>query len=316
MTGWSKGRATDMSENLMIFYGAGSLSADVAKLPRRTAYQERAVTIDLAVLEQLWPHSRMLAEYLPERDRINPFNFSSIQALLRQYTTDYAYFVGDFPLFRALQAHLLNFLPSSADELFLRYLDGADSDLAAPLRYLQAVDRLLRDNGVRPLLASEAFDGLTIGPGTAGRIVPPPRALDWVRGQLERLVADARTQHGLTRISQAAIVDRGFIVDREQRAGTNGLLRAYRRYGGRRDLPTLVKMPTRGFPAALDQPTIGTKTVEECFAAGVRGIVVCAEVTVVAQREQAIRLCDEYGIFLHALELQDLPPDVVPDPQW
>jgi hypothetical protein len=163
------------------------------------------------------------------------------------------------------------------------------------------------------LLASDLFPTLCLSPGNAGRVPAPQRVVaQWVRPLLSQLVTDTSALHSRSRISQAAIVDRGIVVRRETGTGTNGLITAYGRNPPTpQEVPTLVKVPTPGLPVALDQPTIGPTTVENCVENGIKGIVVCSRVTVVAQREEVIRLCDERGIFLHALGWDDLPPDLV-----
>jgi DUF1009 family protein len=57
---------------------------------------------------------------------------------------------------------------------------------------------------------------------------------------------------------------------------------------------------------ALDHPTIGTRTVEKCKRAGVRGIVICSEATVIANRTRTLQMINDYEMFLYAVPLQDV----------
>lgn len=60
----------------------------------------------------------------------------------------------------------------------------------------------------------------------------------------------------------------------------------------------LVKMKKYKQSMKADMPTIGVKTIENCFAAGIAGIAIQANSTLVLDKEEVIQKADELGLFL------------------
>jgi DUF1009 family protein len=60
----------------------------------------------------------------------------------------------------------------------------------------------------------------------------------------------------------------------------------------------LVKMKKAKQSKKADLPTIGVATIENCFAAGICGIAIQANSTLVLQKDEVIKKADELGIFL------------------
>jgi DUF1009 family protein len=104
------------------------------------------------------------------------------------------------------------------------------------------------------------------------------------------------------RLSQAAIVAAGQLIAIEH-SSTDGLLRRAGRAGHGLGDRYLLKMPSVGFYPALDQPAIGPKTAEGAVKAGLNGLIVCAELTIIIDRERTIEVLDRAGLFLHAVPL-------------
>jgi DUF1009 family protein len=60
----------------------------------------------------------------------------------------------------------------------------------------------------------------------------------------------------------------------------------------------LIKAPKPQQDRRIDLPTIGPATIEKAAAAGLAGIAVMAGETLLAERERAIAMADEKGLFL------------------
>jgi UDP-2,3-diacylglucosamine hydrolase len=106
-------------------------------------------------------------------------------------------------------------------------------------------------------------------------------------------------------IGQAVVVVGGRPVAIEGPEGTDQMLvrvaevkanRRLRNAGG-----VLVKRPKSGQDLRVDLPTIGPSTVRGAVAAGLHGIAIAARTTLIAEREETIRLSDEAGLFIEAL---------------
>ena len=239
---------------------------------------------------------------------IDPFHFSDIERNLVDNNIKRLFFTGDFPRTRFIQAQISkawSALSGLGDEKFIRYFSETDDDLSQPVRYFLALSRLLSDLEIRPLLAHEVFPQLNIAPGQAS-IRETPREiidqlLDLIVGVGKHLALMPRERN---RFAQAVIVDNGIVAAVEAR-GTNELIRRYAKRQVKR-MPYLLKPPSVEFDPALDQPTIGPDTIQLCKEAGVRGIVVCAETTIIANKAATLQQINEYEMFLCALPFSEL----------
>jgi HD superfamily phosphohydrolase len=60
----------------------------------------------------------------------------------------------------------------------------------------------------------------------------------------------------------------------------------------------LVKMKKIGQSKKADLPTIGVATIQNCIVAGIKGIAIQANSTLVLEKEKLIKVADELGLFL------------------
>ncbi len=101
-------------------------------------------------------------------------------------------------------------------------------------------------------------------------------------------------------IGQSIIVHGHQVVCVEAFKGTNECLHA----GGHRPHGvTLCKVTKPGHDMRFDVPCIGTGTIRNAVKANVNHIVFEAKRTILFQREEVARLCNEHGITLHAMEV-------------
>ena len=171
---------------------------------------------------------------------------------------------------------------------------GDDGLLGAIVRALE------EEEGFRVLGSQELLGGLLATAGVYGRHRPDAQAdRDIARG-VEVVQALGRLD-----IGQAAVVQQGLVLGVEAIEGTDALLR---RVGPlRREGPggVLVKIAKPGQERRIDLPTIGLDTLEAAKASGLRGLAIQAGATLVVDRPRVIAACDDVGLFLVGLDIDD-----------
>lgn len=126
------------------------------------------------------------------------------------------------------------------------------------------------------------------------------------RDDAEKACKIASTIGGLD-IGQGAVVCRGLVLAVEAQEGTDAMLeRVAALPQSLRGTPKkreglLAKMVKPGQETRVDLPTIGPKTVELASKAGLAGIVAEGGRAFVMQRDDVIRLANEYGLFVAGL---------------
>ena len=110
-------------------------------------------------------------------------------------------------------------------------------------------------------------------------------------------------------VGQAAVVDRGHVLAIEAAEGTDEMLARCEALPGAPDRKrggALVKRPKPGQELRVDLPVVGPETVRRAIAAGLRGIAVEAGCALVMNREEAVALADDAGLFLYGFSQNDL----------
>jgi DUF1009 family protein len=162
---------------------------------------------------------------------------------------------------------------------------------------LRRIVAAIEEEGFTVVGADSLLDGLKPAPGCLGRHRPDEDAeADIERG---RAVLSAMSA---VDVGQAVVVQQGMVLGVEAIEGTDALLdrcAALRRDGAG---GVLVKMAKRNQERRIDLPTIGPETVRRAAAAGLRGIAVGANATIVVGRDEVVRLADEGGLFVIAVE--------------
>ena len=64
---------------------------------------------------------------------------------------------------------------------------------------------------------------------------------------------------------------------------------------------TTQKLPKPNQDLRTDLPTIGFKTVKNCIAAGLRGIVVKSKYNIFLDKKKCIRIANKKKFFIHAI---------------
>jgi len=160
---------------------------------------------------------------------------------------------------------------------------------------LKAIVRVLEEEGFRVHGVQAILSGLTAPEGVLTRLAPDARA----EADIARGVAVCRLL-GEADVGQAVVVQQGLVLGVEAIEGTDALLE--RCAGLRREGPggVLVKRAKPSQEQRVDLPTIGVRTVDLAAAAGLRGIAVEAETTLMPERNATIDAADRAGLFLVA----------------
>lgn len=158
---------------------------------------------------------------------------------------------------------------------------------------LRAVAAELEQEGFRVVGVDDVLSDCLATPGIYGTLAPDPQAeADIVRG------LSVAQGLGSLDIGQAVVVQQGIVLGVEAIEGTDRLLQ---RCGGlARDGVggVLIKIRKPGQDRRIDLPTIGTVTVREAAAAGLRGIAVEAGGALVLGREAVAAEADRLGLFI------------------
>jgi UDP-2,3-diacylglucosamine hydrolase len=158
---------------------------------------------------------------------------------------------------------------------------------------LSAIVEELEKEGFRVLGADQLLDAEPVPEGPLGKIRPDRQSEADIAHGLHVLGAV-----GALDIGQAVVVQQGLVLGIEAIEGTDELLR---RCGAlRREGPggVLVKVEKAGQEPRADRPTIGPRTVMIAAEAGLSGIAIEVEATIVLDRDEVIRSADRVRLFV------------------
>jgi UDP-2,3-diacylglucosamine hydrolase len=159
-------------------------------------------------------------------------------------------------------------------------------------RLFRAIIAELELEGFRVVGADSILASLIAPAGPLGRVAPDASAAADIDAGME-----AARSHGARDLGQAVVMRAGAIVDREDAAGTDALLRRCAA-GGQGQGAVLVKMAKPGQERRADLPAIGAQTVTCAAAAGLKGIAVEAGACLVLDRDAVAAAADRAGIFV------------------
>lgn len=167
---------------------------------------------------------------------------------------------------------------------------------------LRAVVAMMEDGGLTVVGAHEIEPDLLAPAALLGKVSVPKNQ----RPAIEAGIVAANALGALD-AGQAVVVLGTRVVALEGAEGTDAMLqrvadlRAIGRLG-RRKGGVLVKLRKPGQDVRVDMPTIGSNTVTGAISAGLAGIAVHGENTLVMDRKAAIDAADAAGLFLVGLD--------------
>ncbi len=113
-------------------------------------------------------------------------------------------------------------------------------------------------------------------------------------------------QLGQADIGQSVVVQDGLVLGIEAIEGTSALIKRCAEYKRNTQAPILVKAKKPQQDDRLDLPTIGIETVQAAIDAGFAGIALQAEQTLFLDRDHAIDMANQHGIFITGFNDHDL----------
>lgn len=163
---------------------------------------------------------------------------------------------------------------------------------------LTAVVRVLREEGFNPLEARQVLNEIMVDkPGVLTSTQPDEQALTDIRRGLFVLRV-----MGAADVGQGAVVQQGLVLAVEAIEGTDAMLA---RAGTlQREGPggVFVKVMKPGQDRRADLPVIGPDTVAAVAAAGLRGIAIQVDGTIIIDRAATVAAAESAGIFLLAVD--------------
>ena len=151
----------------------------------------------------------------------------------------------------------------------------------------------LEEEGFRVIGIDDVLAGVLAEEGPYGKLSPDEQAArDIARG-----IAVARAL-GAADVGQAVVVQEGIVLGVEAIEGTDGLLARCKDLRRAGPGGVLVKAKKPHQENRVDLPTVGTSTVRNAAAAGLRGIAVQAGGALIIDRAGVTRAADEAGLFV------------------
>lgn len=274
--------ATQKPRSLGILAGGGRLPVQVAQAARAAGRDVFIVGLEGFIERSLlsgWPHAVV---------RIGAAG--QILATLRAHGCQDLVLIG--PVRRP---SLLDLRPDAEGTRILARIGRAA--FSGDDGLLAAVIKVLDEEGFRVIGAQEVLRAALAPCGLLTRAAPDAQAM----ADIDRGVAVARAL-GQVDVGQGCVVQQGLVLAVEAVEGTDAMLA--RAATLRRDGPggVLVKLVKPNQDRRADLPTIGPETVRGAVAAGLRGVALEANGTILADGEATIAAADAAGLFLLGLD--------------
>jgi UDP-2,3-diacylglucosamine hydrolase len=180
------------------------------------------------------------------------------------------------------------------DWLALKTVTKIGMNLLGDDALLRGIGKAMEEEiGVRVIGAQDIFKDLLTPEGKLGRIAADAEA----ESDIARGLAVARAL-GAVDVGQSVIMQQGLVLGVEAIEGTDALIARISSLRREGPGPILVKIAKPQQDNRYDLPTIGPDTVAGAAKAGLRGIACEAGRSFLVDREKAIELADEAGIFI------------------
>ena len=106
-------------------------------------------------------------------------------------------------------------------------------------------------------------------------------------------------------VGQGVVVQDNIVIAVEAVEGTDAMIQRSKELLREGPGGVLIKLPKPGQEKRADLPTVGPRTIEHMKDAGLRGLVIDANNTLVIDREVMIRSADEAKIFILAVDTEE-----------
>ena len=155
---------------------------------------------------------------------------------------------------------------------------------------LSTVIKFFEKQGFKFLRIDELLDCVISKKTILTKTAPSLENLDDIKLGVEAVKYFSRFDVG-----QSLVIAQKQIIAVEALEGTDEMIK---RCKNLRANSVLVKMKKPKQSVKADLPTIGVETIKNCAAAGIKGIAIQANSTLVLDKENVIKTADELGLFL------------------
>ena len=161
---------------------------------------------------------------------------------------------------------------------------------------LKLISEELKKEGFNLISAQDVLDDVLAPEGVWTKTQPNDQ--DW--GDIRRGEEVARSL-GLADVGQSVVVQDGIVLAVEAIEGTDALLNRCADLVKSQNSGVLVKLKKPQQDERLDLPTVGTVTIEKIIAAGLKGLAVKKNQTLVVGLDDMVELANKNGIFIIGL---------------
>lgn len=160
---------------------------------------------------------------------------------------------------------------------------------------LQALTKLMKDEGLTLISTKDLLDDLTFNKGVWTKC--QPTEID--QRDIDQGIQILKHLSPLD-IGQALVIEDGIVLGIEAIEGTKVLIKRIHSLRQVQTQPSgiLIKMPKIGQSTELDLPTIGPETIDDLHASGLKGLAIEGQYTQVINKDLVLQKADEYGLFI------------------
>ncbi|MDG2284411.1 MAG: UDP-2,3-diacylglucosamine diphosphatase LpxI [Alphaproteobacteria bacterium] len=165
---------------------------------------------------------------------------------------------------------------------------------------LSAIVAEIESDGLTVIGVDQVLGGVLAPAGLIGGPAPDPGALSDIQRGIEVL------RHlGPVDVGQSIAVQEGLVLAVEAAEGTDAMIARAGALTREGPGPVLVKISKPGQERRADMPTVGSYTVHNARAAGVRGVAVEAESTLLLEADEVRRLAIEADLFVIGVDASE-----------
>ncbi|OUR77008.1 hypothetical protein A9Q83_12330 [Alphaproteobacteria bacterium 46_93_T64] len=161
---------------------------------------------------------------------------------------------------------------------------------------LGAITQFIEDKGFQVVGAHELDSEFVAKIGTLGKITPTEEDLKDIEKGAEIIRAMS-----VYDIGQAVIVRAGYVLGVEAAEGTEKLIHRCKEFSWDNPAGVLVKLSKTGQDLRTDMPAIGVDTIRQIKTAGLSGIAVEAEHSLILGLDEVVSVADKSGVFVHVI---------------
>jgi len=175
-------------------------------------------------------------------------------------------------------------------KLFASILRGGFADNAV----LSAVIRFVEKEGFTVLAPESIASDIVLCKGAITKIKPDASAISDIKRGMKILKGIAGFDVG-----QSLVIQGGLVLGVEAAEGTDELIKRCGLVAQGSDvMPILIKISKPEQDRRVDLPCLGTQTIINAHESGLRGIAAEAGSTLLLQQEEAVKLANEYKMFI------------------